>query len=206
MCYALRVPSHLLAKKQAYIACQPDSHSTLIFRGVCDASAAVRIGRERLLVAYDEANSVYAYNSDGGSVLQSYPLNELVGLKEDSEMDLEAAVLHDRGIWWIGSHGRDGDAAVAPDRGLLFKTSMPLSDSNTLVLRDGPYRLNKVLSRTLGELTDATDFHTAAPKKGGINIEGLSVTTEGNFLIGMRSPLDSGSSGEAFVLETMVTC
>lgn len=186
------------------LACQPDSGSPLIFSGVCDASATVRIERGRLLVAYDEVNSVYAFDSGGGSVLQSYRLNDVLDLTEDSEMDLEAAALHDSGIWWIGSHGRDGDAAAAPNRELLFKTNIPSPDTNVIGLMDGPYNLTEVLNRTIGELANAGDFKTAAPKNGGINIEGLAVNSEGNFLIGMRSPLSAGSSGEAFVLQLVL--
>ena len=75
-------------------ACQQDSQYVLKFDGVCDASAAVRVGRDRLLVAYDEATSVYEFNADGGAVVHTYPLHDLLNLSRDNELDLEAAVLH----------------------------------------------------------------------------------------------------------------
>jgi len=166
-------------------ACQQDSQSSLKFDGVCDASAAVRVGRDRLLVAYDEATSAYEFNADGGAVVHTYPLHDLLDLSSDNEMDLEAAVLHSQGIWWIGSHGRDGDAAPAPNRELLFKTDIPAKNSNLLTLKDGPYNLGKVLNEA----------------EGGINIEGITVTPAGDFLIGLRSPLSSVTSGDALIVQ-----
>lgn len=182
-------------------ACQQDSQYVLKFDGVCDASAAVRVGRDRLLVAYDEATSVYEFNADGGAVVHTYPLHDLLNLSRDNELDLEAAVLHDQGIWWIGSHGRDSDAAPAPSRELLFKTDIPAKNSNLLTLKDGPYNLGKVLNEALSEITDESAFKSAAPKEGGINIEGITVTPEGDFLIGLRSPLSSVNGGDALIVK-----
>ncbi len=169
---------------------------TVIFSGICDGSAAVRVGREQLLIASDEANALYLFNSEGGVLIHSFQLTDLLRLPHDSEMDLEAAVVHDNGIWWIGSHGRDASADDAPNRRVLFQTSVPSAGSKDLTLKTEIHDVSHLLSKVVSDPALAR-----APKKGGINIEGLSVTSSGDLLIALRSPLSNAMSGDAFVLQ-----
>lgn len=173
------------------------SAAAITYTGICDGSAAVRVGRNQILVAYDELNSLYLFNADGGGIEHTFALGDLLDLTNDDEMDVEAAVVHEEGIWWIGSHGLTSDSSAAPNRRVLFKTSIPESGSSAnLTLLAGPYDLSELLGGVVGE--SATGL---APKAGGINIEGLSVTGSGDLLIALRSPLSAGDSGMAAVLQ-----
>ena len=58
-----------------------------------------------------------------------------------------------------------------------------------------------MLNEALSEITDEPAFKSAAPKEGGINIEGITVTPEGDFLIGLRSPLSSVNGGDALIVK-----
>jgi len=191
----------------AFITClaacndRKGAQAPIVFSGICDGSAAVRTGRDQLLVAYDETNNIYAYSSDGGAVLQSYPLNNLLKLSDTDEIDIEAAVLHDEGIWWVGSHGLDSDADSAPNRELLFKTDIPTASGDKLTLLSGPFNLSTVITESIQQTTNSGEFQKLAPKKGGTNIEGLSVTRSGDLLVALRSPLSRGVDGDALVLQ-----
>ncbi len=166
------------------------------FSGICDGSAAVRIGREQLLIASDETNSLYLFNSNGGALIRSYRLGDLLGLSDDAEMDLEAAVVHDDGVWWIGSHGRDASANDAPNRRVIFKTGLPVANGADLTVKVKIHDLSNILSEFVSD-----SALLLAPKKGGINIEGMSVTIDGDLLIALRSPLSEGLSGDATVIQ-----
>lgn len=179
----------------------PQNETVLVYRGICDGSASVPVGDGRILVAYDEMNSLFVFDAAGGAIQQTIELGEVVPLPDNSEMDLEAAVVHDNGVWWIGSHSLDSDADRAPNRRLLFKTSLPATGlqenaSRAITLIEGPYDLYGLLSEFAGE-----NARRLAPKKGGINIEGMSVTGNGDLLIALRSPLTGGLTGDATVLQ-----
>jgi len=141
---------------------KPNRDAVLVYQGICDGSAAVRIGNSKLLVAYDEMNSLFIFDTAGGSVQQKIELGGILPLPDNSEMDLEAAVVHDNGVWWIGSHGLDSKAVAVPNRRVLFKTSLPgdLDDAagdtrseqglHTITLQEGPYDLGLLLSEFVG--------------------------------------------------------
>jgi len=182
--------------------------AVLIYQGICDGSAAVRLGSDKLLVAYDEMNSLFVFDADGGSVQHSIELGKLLQLPDDKEMDLEAAVLDGSGVWWIGSHGLDSDADAVPNRRVLFKTSLPDDSSvdtgsdeteralQAITLQEGPYDLGELLFEFTGD-----GAAKLAPKKGGLNIEGISVTMGGDLLIALRSPLTNRLAGDAIILQ-----
>lgn len=178
--------------------------STLIYSGVCDGSAAVRIGRNEILVAYDEMNSLFVFDAEGGSFKGTAPLRDILQLSDDDEMDLEGGVVLNNGVWWIGSHGRDSSADPAPNRRVLFKTSIPeLSDGGAEIrLLDGPFDIAELISDSLSsDANGSVPAKDLAPKKGGINVEGLSVTAAGDLLVALRSPLTRGMTGDAIILE-----
>ena len=110
-------------------------------------------------------------------------------------------MLHEDGIWWAGSHGLDSDADPAPNRELLFKTNIPAAASDNIALRAGPFSLSDVINQSIQQAAEAGEFSTLAPKKGGINIEGMSVTGDGDLLVALRSPLSKGMVGDALVLQ-----
>lgn len=171
-----------------------DATAVRIYQGICDGSAAVRLGRNKLLVAYDELNSLYVFDPAGSKIEQTISLTDVLQLSDDQELDLEAAVVQDDGIWWIGSHGRDSNADFALNRHALFKTSVPAHDG--MSLKSGPFDLGNIIA----DVVDQSALQLA-PKKGGVNVEGMSVTTTGDLLIALRSPLSDGLEGYATILQ-----
>lgn len=170
------------------------AHSELlVFKGICDGSAAIETADRQLLVGYDEDNRWYHFAGTGGHYLASTDYASQLGLGSQGEVDLEAVASGRKYIWWLGSHGRDGDGEVARNRRLLFRTNRV---DPTVVVG----RAIDVLARLPGATFDRK-ARNAKPKKGGINFEGLSTTATGGLMIGLRSPLSHGKKGLAAVLE-----
>lgn len=187
---------------------QPDASSSLsngvTFSGICDGSAAVKLADDQILVAYDETNTLFGFKTNGGSPTARIDYGSLLNLQSNDEVDLEGAVVEGDRIWWIGSHGLNGDGEEAPNRRLLFATNVPNSSLNTLELTDKPIDLLPILlesSEVANILTD--EVLKRKPKEGGLNIEGLAETGTGDLLIGLRSPLsgNDGRSGNALVVQ-----
>lgn len=66
---------------------------TRVFHGICDGSAAVKLGHDTILVAYDEENAIYAYREGGGHAVARVDLSGLLNLTLTDEIDIEAAAL-----------------------------------------------------------------------------------------------------------------
>ncbi len=159
------------------------------FAGICDGSAAVRIGSDKLLVAYDENNSLYLYSSIGGQPEAEFPYQELLKINA-KEVDIEAAAVVSDGVWWVGSHGRDGDGDVAPNRRLLFKTVLPQKTDQQLRLLQPAIDLYPILTESPLSKSFLTEkVLRKKPKKGGLNVEGLVAESDDSLLLGFRSPL-----------------
>ena len=178
------------------------SSSLIRFNGVCDGSAAVLLPNDNLLVAYDEQNTLFEYSLRGGHPLQEH--DYAIALNSNSEVDVEAAVAIDQHIWWIGSHGNDGSGEQALSRQQLFKTTVLVNtDSQITVEVEGesidllPVLLRQGISAGILDQSQKNK----KPKKGGINIEGLSVLGNGNLLLGLRSPLTGGDTGDAILAQ-----
>jgi hypothetical protein len=164
--------------------------------GICDASAAIPLGQDQFIVGNDEAdeelgNLLRVYSSQESGKVTTLPIsiNEFVNTRK--EIDLEAVTELNGVIYWITSHGRDNDAEIKPKRHQLFATKL-IGEDNVLEQVGQSYtRLLywDLLTESKLKGLRANDVETIAPKEGGINIEGLTTTPEGNLLIGFRSPL-----------------
>ncbi len=168
-------------------------NSLLRFHGICDGSAAVELSDGQLLVSYDESNAWYRFNATGGHYLQSIDYRRQLGFKRKAEADLEAVATVGDDIWWLGSHGRDGDGDIAINRRSLFRTtrSEPANVASDAI---------DVL-RLFGRDLFPAQALLRKPDKGGVNFEGLAGTADGALMIGVRSPLSRGNSGRAMVIE-----
>ena len=171
--------------------------------GLCDGSAAMRIDANTLIVANDETNVLYSYDISGGYPVSSVDLNKMLPLKTDREIDIEAMASFGDRLYWIGSHGQNKNGKDRPNRHMLFATNIPHRNLDNLEITDGPYDLT-------GALKNAPVLHKyfskkiwkRAPKKGGINIEGIVFDAKGDLLVGLRSPLSQkkGLLGNALVV------
>jgi hypothetical protein len=164
--------------------------------GVCDASAAIPLGQDQFIVGNDEAdeelgNLLRIYSSQESGKVTTLPIsiNEFVNTRK--EIDLEAVTELNGVIYWITSHGRNSGGEIKPKRHQLFATKLTGEDN---VLEQVGQSYTRLLYWDL--LTESklkglreNDVERLAPKLGGINIEGLTATPEGDLLIGFRSPL-----------------
>lgn len=169
------------------------------FREMCDASAAVALTPDSFVVASDEDNELRIFRSDTEKPVFSLPLSSFLETEaEHPEADIEGATwLGDR-IFWITSHGRNSEGHHRPNRLRLFATKAQLTATG---LRLEP--VGKPCKHLLRDLKDddrlekfkLKDAAKLAPEAaGGLNIEGLSATRDGDLLIGFRNPIPDGKA------------
>jgi len=178
----------------------------LVFRGASDASAAVAVSENMFIVADDENNILRIYETGkAGQPVGSFDMTSFLDIEPDHpEADIEAATMVGRRIYWITSHGRNKDGKLRPNRYRFFATDVFVENRSVKLRPVGkPYRnlIHELLktwpARQLG-LDKATRFgvelkkkdrEKLAPKKNGLNIEGLCASADGEILyIGLRNP------------------
>jgi hypothetical protein len=177
--------------QQAY-AQQVFSYSKL-----CDASAAVALGADHFVVADDERNLLQIYQRGQPYPVGSLALSSFLGTKKNQESDLEGAAMIGTRIYWISSHGRNKTGKEQQRRYRFFATEVHPGPIPVLATVGKPYH------HLLGDLESAEEIKTyklantaklAAEAPGGLNIEGLAATPDGNLLIGFRNPVPGGSA------------
>jgi hypothetical protein len=183
----------------------------LEFRGICDASAAVALDENRVIVGDDEAPWLSIYRLDDRTLEATVPLGSsgsgaLSSAADAPEADIEAATVLNGRIIWLTSHGRNKNGKVRSERSQLFASHRlnadgTLSDPTfapsfrglltAIAKARGP--AYAPLRQAIGDL-GKTDKHLA-PKKRGFNIEGMTTAKDGRtVLIGMRNPLSDGKA------------
>lgn len=169
-----------------------------VYRGMCDASAAVALDGDRFAVANDEDNTLRIYPANQASApVQSFDLTEFLGVDwKWPESDLEGAVwLGDR-IFWITSHGRNREGKYRESRHRLFAITVQKTNGTVRLLPVGkPY--TKLLDDLRAEPSLKPFKLSAASKRapkhpGALNIEGLCSTPDQHLLIGFRNPIPAG--------------
>src|SRR4051794_19208621 len=183
----------------------PGDEGVVEYRGICNASAAVSLEGGRFLVADDEDNPttflrVYRNGQPGGP-LAAIPLSSTalqLDTSRDLEMDLEAAAQVGDRIYWIGSHSASKNAKPRPNRRRLFATSVTLHGDDVQVDVIGqPYKsliedLDADPEYAGFRLGEAGKLASKAP--GGLSIEGLTATPEGDLIVGFRNPIPGGKA------------
>ncbi|MHC4085120.1 MAG: DUF3616 domain-containing protein [Planctomycetota bacterium] len=179
----------------------------LVYRGTSDSSAAISVSEEMFIVADDENNVLRVYNINGsGLPVFLYDLTQFLNTyQEHPEVDIEGATRIGDTIYWISSHGRNKDGKIRPNRYRFFATSVKTESGNITIRPVGiPCRtliyslLQTKYAQQIG-LDQATRFDEAnltkterkrlAPKREGLNIEGLCASPDGKTIfIGFRNP------------------
>jgi hypothetical protein len=188
-----------------------DTQSCIVYYGMSDASAAVALGNDAFVAADDENNilRIYKTNQTSGPVSTFDLTSFIMADSTYPEADIEGATILGERIYWITSHGRNKDGKMRPTRYRLFATSVKKENETiTLTPLGIPCRtliydmIASNMTRGL-RLDKATKFDVQritrkelkdlAPKRKGLNIEGLCATPNGNSLyIGLRNPQFSG--------------
>jgi len=162
---------------------------------MCDASAAVAVGREMFVVANDEDNVLRVYRNDKpGKPVHTFDLTSFLKPDPDHpEADIEGATQVGDRAYWVTSHGTNKNGRPRPSRHRLFATDVKVTDDQVTITPIGtPY---KNLVKDLTSAPQLKDFKLgdAAEKppeeKGGLNIEGLCATPKGALLIAFRNPV-----------------
>lgn len=161
-----------------------------VFHGASDASGAVLLGPDTLVVADDEDNVLRFYDPvKAGPPRRSLDLSRFLGVDAGEETDLEGGARGGDHVYWITSHGRDKKGRVRPGRHRLFAME---------IVGAGP----DVTLRPVGEPYAAleTDLRAVLPEvERGFEVEALASTSDGSRLyLGLRSPL--GEGGRAWVV------
>ncbi|MEM8836533.1 MAG: DUF3616 domain-containing protein [Pseudomonadota bacterium] len=181
-----------------------EKEESIKYIGVCDGSAAVLIDDKTLLVANDETTVFHSFDVLGGPPVASFDISQFLELDPDNpEVDFEAVARDGDRLWWIGSHGLNGKAEKQPSRRILVATNVPRRDLSDLALQSAQYDLLPTLKTHSGlsEILTKKVLKTA-PKKGGLNIEGLAIAPDGSLVLGLRAPLASakGREGDALIV------
>jgi hypothetical protein len=167
----------------------------MLYRGLCDASAAAALDDRHFVVAGDEDNRLRVYRRGEPEPIAEQALDDFLGTRKGAESDLEGAARVGNRIFWIASLSRNAKGKDRPDRQRVFVTGIVPGDPPRLQPVGQPQR------RLLGDLTAAPglrDWRLAeaarrAPEApGGLNVEGLAEGTDGSLLIGFRNPLREG--------------
>jgi hypothetical protein len=169
----------------------------MVYRGMCDASAAVALDAQYFVVASDENNTLNIYKRGQPDAVARVPLAEFLGTG-NKESDLEGAAMVGQRIYWIASHGRNKKGKERPDRYRFFATDIDARSSPPTVKAVAmPYRqllVDLQAAPTLKSLKLAEAASLAPDAPGGLNIEGLAALPDGRLLIGFRNPIPGGKA------------
>ncbi|MCK4753542.1 MAG: DUF3616 domain-containing protein, partial [Planctomycetes bacterium] len=175
----------------------------IVYRGTSDASAAVALGNDMFVLADDENNILKVYKANPASQpISSYDLTPfIVDDPNYPEADIEGATIVNGRIYWITSHGRNKDGKMRQNRYRFFATSVKVENDSVILAPVGkPCRIlvHEMIKSEITQhlqLDSVTRFDAKkqrkklAPKKEGLNIEGLCATADGKTLyIGFRNP------------------
>ena len=177
------------------------------YRGTSDASAAVALDDETFIVADDENNTLRVYKIGAPPLpVYQYDLTRFLKIsREHPEADIEGAAKIGNTIYWISSHGRNKEGKMRPNRYRFFATSVTTENGNIIIqplwrpcrtLIHSLVKSYPALQLGLGRATrfDATNLskqerQNLAPKRNGLNVEGLCASPDGQTLyIGFRNP------------------
>jgi len=169
----------------------------LEFRGMANASAAVRVGDDRLLVGTDENNVLLLYRNTGGNPVASFETSQWLDLTtRNGEVDFEGAARIGEVTFWLGSHGRNNSGEKRPDRQRLLGLRLRAeSGAPTLELLGQPVTtlLDQLAAALpLAHFRFAQSAQLAPEQPAGFNLEGLAGGPEQSLVLGLRSPVPEG--------------
>lgn len=115
--------------------------STRFHTGASDASTAIALDANYMLVADDEDQTIRLYDRNGsGLPLASFDFTSFLGLSGSSEVDIEASTRLGNTIYWLGSHSNNSSGADRPNRERLFATEVSGTGASTNLTFTGYYQ------------------------------------------------------------------
>ncbi len=162
--------------------------------GSSDASTAIAIDADHMLVADDEDQALRLYRRNvSGLPLAYFDFTSSLGLTDLSggtprEVDLEASTRLGNRIYWLGSHGNAAsDAALRVNRHRIYATDLIGTGASTTLTYAGQYAGLRSALITWGD-AHGYDFTASTtpgkspedPAQDGFNIEGLTIAPDGH--------------------------
>ncbi len=168
--------------------------------GMSGASAAVFLDAARVVVANDEDNRLRIYDpSTSQPAITAWDASPWLHLGgRNLECDLEGAARVGSRIYWIGSHGRNKDGKVRPNRQRFFATELEATPQGPRLRNVGTPCSTLVAAMVTNASLASLHLDTAASlppdSKGGLSIEALAARPDGSLWIGFRGPLAKGKA------------
>ncbi|HEY9674545.1 MAG TPA: DUF3616 domain-containing protein [Waterburya sp.] len=168
--------------------------------GICDASGAVALGNNRFIVANDEDNHLRVYSAnESGLPIEILDINNyFTNNPKKKEVDIEAATELNGLIYWITSHGRNKKRERKLARHQFFVNK--INNSGKEILEQVGQSYTQLVFKDMFQNDQLKKYELEkaeelAPKEeGGLNIEGLTATPDGELLIGFRNPIPRGKA------------
>jgi hypothetical protein len=147
--------------------------STRWHTGKADASTAIAIDPDYMLVADDEDQTIRLYDRDrSGLPLAAFDFTANLGLTDISggvprEVDIEASAQNGSRIYWLASHSNSSGGGNRPNRSRLFATDLAGSGAGATLSYVGRYD---------GLKTDLINWDAANAHGLGANFFGLAAS------------------------------
>ncbi|EIJ41121.1 putative extracellular nuclease [Beggiatoa alba B18LD] len=183
-----------------YAASSAGMSTSRYHSGKADASTAIALDSNYMLVADDEDQTIRLYDrQNSGLPLNSFDFTSSLNLTDLSggvprEVDIEASTRNGNDIYWLASHSHSSGGSVRPNRYRLIRTALSGSASSSTLAYTSHYEDLRADLISWGD-TNSYGFTTSAATGkipeliDGFNIEGFSLAPDGTTaLIGFRAP------------------
>ncbi|WP_353674753.1 ExeM/NucH family extracellular endonuclease [Synechocystis sp. LKSZ1] len=181
--------------------------TTRFHTGASDASTALAIDADYMLVADDEDQTIRLYDrNDSGLPLKGFDFTSSLGLSGSSEVDIEASTRNGNTIYWMGSHSNNSSGDDRPNRERIFSTTLSSTGVNTALTFNGYYSFleddliawdnnngHGLGSGFLGLAASAANG-VIPEQSNGFNIEGLTFVSGTIAYLGFRAPIEPTSN------------
>ncbi|WP_293338152.1 CARDB domain-containing protein [Microcoleus sp. CAWBG58] len=188
--------------KYAASAASGNPTTSRFLTGTSDASTAIAIDSNYMVVADDEDQTIRLYDrANSGLPVKTFNFTNSLGLTDISggiprEIDIEASTRAGNKIYWLASHSNASGGNLRPNRYRLFATDISGSGATTNLTFAGKYDnlrndliawgntngFNFTASAAAGKIPEATTLD-------GFNIEGLTLAPNGTTAyVAFRAP------------------
>jgi hypothetical protein len=189
-------------------------NTTRFHTGASDASTAIAIDSNYMLVGDDESQVLRLYDrNQSGLALNGFDFTSSLGLTDTSgsgalrEVDIEAATRLNNTIYWTGSNSNSSSGDYRPNRDRLFATQISGTGANTTLSYQGRYDFLEqdvtAWDRNNGHGLGANYLGLTASATPGVipesingyNIEGLTIAPDNTTAyVAFRAPLEAASN------------
>ncbi|WZI66393.1 MAG: ExeM/NucH family extracellular endonuclease [Gloeotrichia echinulata IR180] len=200
-----------------YAASAAGTNNTRFLTGTSDASTAIAIDSNYLLVGDDEDQTIRLYDrNNSGLPLASFDFTSSLGLSGSTEVDIEASTKVGNTIYWMGSHSNSSGGSDRPNRERIFATQISGTGANTTLTFQGYYQYleddliawDNANGHGLGAgylgLGASAANNVVPEQTNGFNIEGLTIAPDGTTAyVGFRAPNEPTSDRTKALIVTV---